>query len=497
MVDINHKPIISHIIQKFPETCEFIIPVGYKGKILQNYLEIAHPELNIKTKFVDNFEGEGSGLGLTLIEIFDFIDKPFVFISADTLVTNPIPPPNENWIGYSKVDDNSEYRTIEIQKGTITQINEKLVSESPYAYIGLAGVKDFENFKKLALKDRTNFISIGESLPLSKYINKFKPLEFDWFDTGNTQKLNNARNFYTETDNSNFNILDKVDEKIWFVGSKVIKFSQDQQFISDRTARSNVLKDFVPKIIENSKHMYSYYFENGQILSEAVDEDIFIKLLEHLDKFWKPKNLEKKDEIAFYQKCYEFYKDKSFDRFDKFSLLYPYTLREVNLNGKKIENPVNLLEKVDWKLLSYGMPVNFHGDLHFENILFSNNEFIFLDWRQNFNSLIDYGDIYYDLAKILHGILLPHSMVKSGQYSIVESENDVRLEINLPKNNSKFVEILKNWVNKNDLDYFKVELITALIYINIAPLHHHPYSKFLFYYGIEQLDNLLNDETEN
>ena len=49
MVDINHKPTISHIIEKFPESSEFIIPVGYKGKILQNYLKIAHPNLNIKT----------------------------------------------------------------------------------------------------------------------------------------------------------------------------------------------------------------------------------------------------------------------------------------------------------------------------------------------------------------------------------------------------------------------------------------------------------------
>ena len=494
MVDINHKPTISHIIEKFPESSEFIIPVGYKGKILQNYLKIAHPNLNIKTKFVENFDGEGSGLGLTLLEVFDFIDKPFVFISADTIVTNPIPSPDENWIGYSKVVDNSEYRTVEIQKGVATKINEKLSSESPYAYIGLTGVNDFENFKKLALEDKENFISIGESLPISRFISEFKPLEFDWLDTGNTQKLTNTRNFYKESDNLNFNILDKPDEKIWFVGSKVIKFSNDKKFISDRALRSNVLKKFVPKITENTEHMYSYNFEDGQILSDAINEKVFVKLLEHLEIFWKPKLLKEEDKIAFYQKCYEFYKDKSFDRFEKFSLLYPYTLREINLNGKKIENPANLLEQVDWKLLSSGTPVNFHGDLHFENILLTKNKFIFLDWRQNFNSLIDYGDIYYDLAKLLHGILLPHSVVKAGQYSIVESENDIKLEINLPKDNSKFVDILKDWVIKNDLDYFKVELITALIYINIAPLHHHPYSKFLFYYGIEQLDNLLNNE---
>ena len=28
---------------------------------------------------------------------------------------------------------------------------------------------------------------------------------------------------------------------------------------------------------------------------------------------------------------------------------------------------------------------------------------IFLDWRQNFGGIINYGDIYYDLAKLYHG----------------------------------------------------------------------------------------------
>ena len=297
MVDINHKPTISHIIEKFPESSEFIIPVGYKGKILQNYLKIAHPNLNIKTKFVENFDGEGSGLGLTLLEVFDFIDKPFVFISADTIVTNPIPSPDENWIGYSKVVDNSEYRTVEIQK--CNKINEKLSSESPYAYIGLTGVNDFENFKKLALEDKENFISIGESLPISRFISEFKPLEFDWLDTGNTQKLTNTRNFYKESDNLNFNILDKPDEKIWFVGSKVIKFSNDKKFISDRALRSNVLKKFVPKITENTEHMYSYNFEDGQFYPTQLTKKYSLNYLNILKYFGNLSFLKRKIKSLF------------------------------------------------------------------------------------------------------------------------------------------------------------------------------------------------------
>ena len=45
------------------------------------------------------------------------------------------------------------------------------------------------------------------------------------------------------------------------------------------------------------------------------------------------------------------------------------------------------------------MPVNFHGDLHFENIIANKNKFTLLDWREDFSGLKNYGDLYYDLAK--------------------------------------------------------------------------------------------------
>ena len=58
--------------------------------------------------------------------------------------------------------------------------------------------------------------------------------------------------------------------------------------------------------------------------------------------------------------------------------------------------------------LSRGINVNFHGDLHFENIIFSKNKFVLLDWRQDFNENLKVGDLYYELAKIMHGIIVSH-----------------------------------------------------------------------------------------
>ena len=43
--------------------------------------------------------------------------------------------------------------------------------------------------------------------------------------------------------------------------------------------------------------------------------------------------------------------------------------------------------------------MNFHGDLHFENITYNKKDkYTLLDWRDNFSGILNYGDIYYDLA---------------------------------------------------------------------------------------------------
>ena len=490
LVQIDNKPIISHIIEKFPKSCQFIIPVGYKGSDLIDYLRIAHSELDLVVKTIDPFDGDGSGLGYTISQVLNYINKPFVFTSCDTIVKNKIPEPNKNWIGYSKVTNSSDYRTLDIEENKWISLNEKLASDSKNAYIGLAGINDYEKFKSLSIENYDEFFIKGESYSIAQMIKSFEAIEFEWRDTGNVADLNKTRKEFTISSKNKFNVLEKENEKIWFVNNKVIKFSTDKKFIADRVARQKILKDITPTITNTSKHMYSYSFTEGEILSECIDSDIFKKLMKKLDSFWKKFDMDPGQYNAFVNSCNEFYKDKTYLRVEQFISLYPYSDKELILNKNKIEGPFDVLESINWEYLSKGSPTNFHGDLHFENILLTKNEdFLFLDWRQNFNGLISYGDVYYDLAKLLHGILLPHPVVVDGKYKISESENEINIEIELSEKNKEIFKLFKEWCDENGYDFAKIRLLCSLIYMNIAPLHHHPYSRFLFYYGIEMLNN--------
>lgn len=74
-----------------------------------------------------------------------------------------------------------------------------------------------------------------------------------------------------------------------------------------------------------------------------------------------------------------------------------------------------------------------HGDLHPENIVFDELQgFMFLYWSQDFSGYTaPYGDIYYDLAKLQHGLRVDHGAVRRGQFEVIGSETKalrVRIE---------------------------------------------------------------------
>ena len=490
LVSINNQPIISKIISQFPTDCQFIIPVGYRGKDLEEYLKIAHKDLDILIKYIDPYEGKDSGLGLTLLNVFDLIQDKFIFTSCDTLVKEKIPEPSNNWIGYSHVNDASSYRTVEIESNMATKLYEKKASKNLNAYIGLAGFSNHEEFKQIANENLDMFKQIGESFPLSKKIREFKAVPFTWYDTGNVAGLHKARETFSDNKNKK-NILEKENEKIWFVEDKVIKFSTNTDFISNRVKRAKNLKQFVPNVTKNNEHMYSYSYIDSSIVSDSINVEVLDKLMVELNEFWKLKKLNDSDTDKFEVVCHDFYFDKTFDRINSFFIKYPFYDKPLIVNGIPIDKPLDILNKVDWANLAKGTPSSFHGDLHFENILYDGHQFKFLDWRDSFGGLIEYGDIYYDFAKLLHGILISHEIVLNGGYKIEESENKINIDIHMSDSYSELIPFLSKWFKDNKYDILKINTLTALIFLNIAPLHHDPYSRFLYFYGILNLQNII------
>jgi len=489
LISIDNKPVISHIVEKFHEKVSFVVALGYGGDYVRQYLNITYSERDFTFIAIDNYEGDGSGLGYTMNMCKDELQCPFVFISNDTIIEEELyfDEIKYNWLGYSTIKAGNDYRSIKIDDdGNVLSLNDKKNNSNDCSYIGICGIKDYKDFWKHM--DNDGSLIMGESYGILKLLKKynFNSFKFTWYDTGNKRSLNSAK----EKLRSEYqpNILEKDGESIWFANNKTIKFSTDKNFIEERVKRTDYLSVYVPGILNYSDNFYSYDFIQGKVLSDKVTGKKFEYLLSWLDSFWLKSYLNKKESKEFTKSCIEFYKDKTVSRIN----LYYSKFNNMDsdneiVNDNKFPKIDSLLNNIDWGWISEGVPVRFHGDLHFENILIKEESktlpFALLDWRQNFGGGYKYGDLYYDLAKLLHGLIISHDFINQNFYHFSRDMNNVYYDFHRKNTNIECENILKDYVDTNGLDWKKVNVITALIFLNIAGLHHYPYSHMLYYLG--------------
>jgi aminoglycoside phosphotransferase (APT) family kinase protein len=187
----------------------------------------------------------------------------------------------------------------------------------------------------------------------------------------------------------------------------------------------------------------------------------------------------------------KFYKDKTFERVDLFFKNFEKRDGTENINGFAMPTVKTLLNNIDWNWLASGLPRRFHGDLHFENILWSEKKqtFTFLDWRQDFAGSLTIGDVYYDLAKLMHGLIVCHELIAQDMYEVTWNESSIHYDLYRKQILVECECFFEAWIVKNGYDLAKVHTLTALIYLNIAALHHYPYSLLLFSLGKSMLAN--------
>lgn len=484
MIQLGDTPVISKIIDNYPEKAEFIIITGYKGPHIEEYLRLVYPHKKIKIVKIKLFEGPGSGLSYTLSKSLHLINKPFFFHANDTIFTD------KNF--YSNVDrdtmflhrkncDTMKYATVEINNN-FKKIHNKLsfLRKDYFNYTGVGFIKDYKKFKKVIKKNKKNVgeLSYFQSLDPNKINYKFIN---GWHDIGSKETKEKAEKYFSNTKS----ILPKYDQGIFFKNKKVYKFFTNYNIVKKRFIRSRLLASYVPKILKKKKYFYVYNFINGTVFSKLKNKQKeFNNLLVWLNlNFWKKKRLSKIKSRDFEQKCNSFYYEKSLSRIN-----YLYEKNNINdktefINNTKTPKISQMFERINWRDVNKGIPVNFHGDLHFENIVKAKNKYVLLDWREDFSGIKNYGDIYYDLAKINHGLIIDHSLILSSKFNINITKKKIKISFVQSKENKSCQKLFFRFLKDNNYSINKVNILTSLIFLNIAGLHHYPYSIFLYYLG--------------
>lgn len=486
LVPVAYQPVISRIIAKFPFDTRYVIAVGHLESLVRDYLGIAHPDLDVQFVKVDTYEGEGSGPGYSLLCCHPYLQEPFVLTTCDTLVEEAIPDVDADWIGVAVHPEIERFCSVRIDgQDRVQRIDYREKRPDNLAFIGLAGIHRTERFWAGLAGDRRPIfgehqISNGLAALLDGGL---QARRFTWFDTGDIEGLNTANRHYQ----AGFVNFDKENEFLYFVEGSVIKFFANPEIVRRRVERSRVLGPVCPRVVATRPNFYRYEFVDGRSFSQCVDDQRFSRFLtwcrEHL---WVARPLAPDACDEFRRLCRRFYEEKTRQRLEQFYASTGLTDEAETINGYAVAPVRELLNRVDWEGLSGGVPVGFHGDLHFDNTVIPTDprdgEFKLLDWRQDFGGRIEYGDWYYDLAKIHHELIISHDEIKANTFR-VERGADVRFSYLTRSEYLSCQKVMRRFVEEQGLDYRRVLLITHLIFLNMAPLHHHPFNLLLYYLG--------------
>ncbi len=483
LLPLDNQAIISHLINKVPEEYDIIMVLGYKGEMVREYCHAAHPDKNFTFVTVDKYEGEGTGPGYSIKQAEQYLQRPFIWATADVIITDDLPTSiDSNWLGLYPTSMSERYSTANIEDDDIVAFVNKSKDGYDYAFIGLAGVHDYKIFWE----------QLSGSEIVSAYYNSdkyptFKGYKFDWYDIGTIESYLHAQKIFDDT--VQYSIPKTNGEFLYKVNDNFIKLSSDGKFISGRVDRAKKLGKLVPEIIYSGNHLYAYEWLEGSTLYDCNDVDIWKKFLTFIEtNMWQRFDKEIKEE------CLKFYKDKTLNRLQLFlsNREGSYSGDHI-INGVKNKSVVKLLDDFDWDLISDGLATEmFHGDLQFDNVICTDQDhgiFCLLDWRQDFAEQ-SIGDVYYDLAKLYGGILMSYKLMKdSSNFSCHVDRDIVAYDYKHEPKLDEFKLAYEQWIVSNNYDLEKIKTITSIIFLNMAPLHEKEFGDLLFFKSTEMLQN--------
>ena len=471
LIPYDNKPLISHIMDKFDADTKFVIACGHMGQQVKDYVSSVHTDKQVLYVDIPDYAEGSTGPATTIQHCAKHINGPFFWLACDTLfdfdISNNL---DHNWIGVHPVDSNiaQDYCWVEREGETITSIKNKQASNMAVdAFIGLMYCTDdtyIKNLKDTNAKEA--YEGFLDNLKLQAHTVR------GWKDFGTYDKWVELSQDLPELS------FPKPNELFYKDNNKIIKFTTDSTLTDKKANRALLNSEVMPQGIRRSGQFLVYDFVDGDIIYKQLTPELMSKLLTWSDeKLWKPKWFPNTTDI-----CSDFYFKKTQDRLQQFRVKYSDWSEPCVVNGVAVKSIDYYLQKIDWnKLCSDTKWVFLHGDFQFENVIYNpeNDEFTCIDWRTDFGG-DSYGDLYYDLAKMLGGILLDYQAVKADKLEYTELADKATLnDCGIP-DYEHYASMLGEFCMAKGLHWDKVRLLVPIIYLNMSPLHEAPFDKYLF-----------------
>ena len=480
LVKIGDVYAITRILRLYPSSTEFIITLGHFGTHVKQYIQLAHPDLQIRFVEVDNYKGEGSSLGYSMLHAKDLLQKPFYFHCCDTILLEEVPFVTKNCLFGSLSQNADSYATIQCEGSRSINLFRKGEGHSSLCYIGLAYIDDWKIFWEILqgiYESNPNDSSLSDVYAIQRMIRD--GTEFDckelngWYDTGNPQAIALAKKVFP----CKYHVLEKPDESLCFLETSVIKFFADSTICKKRVERGHLLYPFGPKILEASDHFFNMEKISGIPLGDSLECSEVSHLLEWAwNALWK----RQVRNASYKNQCREFYKTKTVKRLQS---LHLSSEEKSIVNGLHTGSWKDLVDQIDMNLLETDIFSYFHGDFILDNILKVSDGYKLVDWRQDFDGNLEYGDMAYDLAKLRHNLYFHHANILANLYTVEYDKDTVYIDIKCNFVLLQHEKSIEEFCLRKGISFLKIKILTSLIWLNMAPLYTGKLSEFLFYFG--------------
>ena len=472
LIPYKDRALISHIIEKFPTSTKFVIACGHLGNQVKDYVSTVHNDKNVVFVDIPNYAESDTGPATTIQYCAEHLEGAFLWLACDTLFDfNYQDKLDHDWIGVYPVDSSisQDYCWIRRNGERIVEVHNKEASASAVdAFIGLMYAKDgqyLSNLKKVRAKETYQGFA---DLDLKAYT------VYKWLDFGTYEKWHDLVKDQPE------NSFPKPNEIFYKDNGKVVKYFSDVKNVTNRVIRAQVNPQCMPNNVQAVGNFLVHDWVEGDIVYNQVTPELFREMLVWCEKnIWIP--AESKNSVDIKKAAESFYKTKTYERLQQFRIKYSDWTECTVVNGQTVKTIDEYLSDVNWNSIIENIDWRFvHGDLHFDNTIYDSvkKKFTGIDWRTDFAGNV-YGDIYYDLAKMLGGIYLNYKSVKNNELVYEERSGAVIIKVPSVKDFSVYEQILKDWVQSHNLSWNKVKILVPLVYLNMSPLHEEPFDKFL------------------
>jgi GTP:adenosylcobinamide-phosphate guanylyltransferase len=458
---LPHKntPLVSHVINSCPINSVFHVAVGYQADQIKDMLAYLFPNKKFVFHHTDDWDDPNSGPHTSLLKVLEELNEPFVCFPCDCYYEH-----------YGLFDTVADELYV-INSGFPEY--DYVTNDSPMEFSRQTSAKLFTGVFKVGNVDKYRQ-KLKKSNKITESFSDFQVKEIElWKDFGSVATFN--KNSYNE-------VPVKPNQCIFLDKNKnVLKYFYNKQDAKDTYWKYNEFYD--ADMIDDN--WFSYPYIEGDILTHySYSTEVCYDFIKYMWQYWK-----KPEEApeSFDENCQKMIWDKTDERIAMFKEQHPNIDNIRIINDTKIGDSVeNIIRETRENNNFKSVACRVHGDLQPENVIYNPNTktFNLIDFRPRFGDDTEIGDIHYDISKLLHGCLVSNRVVSANKYSL--NINGDKAHINIPKLSELQVlhDVLMLEIKYvKDIDIKMCLFMTALHYINIAPLYKSDYGVFLFLLG--------------